>query len=150
MALSRCVDLFWHISQTSPDETVETHCNTLQHLLQHTATHISQTSEPTTAPRVNQWRSSPAIAWWHDSFMCVTWLKNTCDMSHSYVCFFPYHCLLTWRTHMCDTAHSYVWHGSLICATWLIHVCDMTNSYVRHGSLIYATWLTHTWDIIRS
>ena len=56
---------------------------------------------------------------WCDSFVCVTWLIRTCDMTHSYV-----------------------WHDSFICVTWLIHVCDMTHWYVWHDSFIRVTlWL---------
>jgi len=47
------------------------------------------------------------IYMWHDSFLRVTWLIPTCDMTHSYV-----------------------WHDSFIRVTWLIQMCDMTHSHV--------------------
>ena len=53
---------------------------------------------------------------WHDSFIRVTWLIPTLDMTHSYV-----------------------WHDSFIRVTWLIHTCDMTHSYVWHNSFIRVT-----------
>ena len=47
---------------------------------------------------------------WHDSFICVTWLNHTCDMTHLYA----------WLTHL------HAWN-SFICVTWLMHTCDMTH-----------------------
>jgi len=61
------------------------------------------------------------------TFICVTWLIRTCDMTHSYA---------TWPIHMCDMTHSYVWHDSFIRVTWLIRMCDMSHSYVWHDSFI--------------
>ena len=51
----------------------------------------------------------------HDSLICVTWLIDTCDMTHWYV----WHELIDVR------------HDSLMCATWLIHV--------RHDSFLCVT-----------
>jgi len=85
---------------------------------------------------------------WHDSFICVTWLIHTCDMTRSYVWHDSF-IYVTWLIHMCDMTHSYVWHDSFICVTWLIHMCNMTHSYVLHDSficvprLIYACDMTH-------
>ena len=64
---------------------------------------------------------------WHDSFLRVTWLILTCDMTHSYV-----------------------WHDSCWCVAWLILTCDMTHSYVWHDSFLPVTWLilTLTWLIL--
>ena len=72
---------------------------------------------------------------WHDSFICVTWLIHTCDMTHSYVWHDSFICV-TWLIHMCGRTHSYVWHDWFICVAGLIHMCDMTHSYVRHDSSI--------------
>ena len=69
---------------------------------------------------------------WHDSFVRVTWLIRTCDMTHSY---------------MCDMTHSYVWHDSFICVTWLIRMCDTTHSYVWHDSFTCVTWLIYMRDV---
>jgi len=81
----------------------------------------------------------------HDSFICVTWLIHTCDMTHLYVWHDSF-IRVTWLIHMCDMTHSYVWHDSFICVTrislwalamcpahvtWLIYMCDTTHSYVR-------------------
>jgi len=88
----------------------------------------------------------------HDSFICVTWLLHTCDItwygvalvsridkmiglfckrapwkrrySSKETCHFidP-----TDRSHPIPArGHLYVWHDSSICATWLIHVRDTT------------------------
>jgi len=65
---------------------------------------------------------------WHDSFLSVTWLIHTCDMTH-WIC-------LTRLIHMCHVTHAHMWYDSFICVTWLIHMCDMTLSYVWHDSLI--------------
>jgi len=54
---------------------------------------------------------------WHDSFICVTWLVHTCDMTRSYM-----------------------WHDSTIHVTWLVHVCNMTPSCVwNDGSALQNT-----------
>jgi len=81
---------------------------------------------------------------WHDSFICVTRLIHTCDMTHSYVGQDSFICVL-WRIRMCDTAHSYVCYDPLVCVTWLISmcdvthipICDVTHSYDRHIRMIY-------------
>jgi len=80
---------------------------------------------------------------WHDSFTCVTWLLQMCDVTHSYA----------W----CDVFHSYVWQDSwmydvyisFICVTGLmnlwrvyfIHMCDSTHECM--------TWLTTVWHVSR-
>ena len=65
---------------------------------------------------------------WQNSFICVTWLTHTCDMTHSYMC---YDSDVTRLTHTCDMTHSYM--------------CDMPHSYT--WSFIHVTWLTHTCDM---
>ena len=92
----------------------------------------------------------------HDSFICVTWLIHTSDMTQdlciAFICVtrLIHVCVI----HMCDMTHSCLWHDSFICVTWLIHVCDMTHSCVWHDSFICVTRLIHifhmtisqTWD----
>jgi len=86
---------------------------------------------------------------WHDSFLRVTWLILTCDMTHSYVWHDSCWCV-TWLILTCDMTHSYVWHDSCWCVAWLILTCDMTHSYVWHDSFLPVTWLilTLTWLIL--
>jgi len=79
---------------------------------------------------------------WHDSFVCVTWLIQMCDMTHSYVWYDSFICVPR-LIHMCDTTHSYMWHDSFICEmthsymTWLIEVShelwheSFTPSYLQ-------------------
>ena len=114
--------------------------------------------------------SSPAfmyVTWpiqiWHDSFIRVTWLNHTCNMTPSCVClsyhsistcagdmtnscvwyFFAVFCRVlqcvaaTWRVHMCDMTHLCVWHDSVIWVKWRIHVGDMTHSYVCRDSYVW-------------
>ena len=73
---------------------------------------------------------------WRDSFTCVTWLIDVCDMSHSYVRYVSF-IRVTWHIHMCGVTRSYVRHDSFMCVTWFIRMCDMTHSCV--------TWLIHMW-----
>ena len=70
---------------------------------------------------------------WHDSFICVTWCIDMCDVNGSY----------TWW----NMTHSYVWHDLFIRVTWLIHMCDMTRSYVWHVSFTCVTWRIHMCDV---
>jgi len=91
--------------------TLHTHCNTQQCVLQCVC---------------------------NDSFISVTELMHTCDMTQSCV----------WHdSFMCDMTHSYVWHDLFMCVTWLMHTCDMTRAYVWHNSFICVTWLIHVSDI---
>ena len=83
---------------------------------------------------------------WHDSFIYVTWLIHTCDMTHSYMWHDSF-IYATWLIHTCDMTHSYMWHDSFIYVTWLIHICDMTHSYVWHDSFVCATWPIHMCDM---
>ena len=82
----------------------------------------------------------------NDSFTCVTWLINMCDMTHSYV----WHDFIRmiWLVHLCDMNYS--------CVAWLIPMCDMTHAYVRHDSQLSVSVvssmkaLIHIWDMTRS
>jgi len=47
------------------------------------------------------------------SFMCVSCLMHTCDVTNS-------------------NMHSYVWHDSFICVTWLIHAYNMSPTWMDH------------------
>jgi len=85
----------------------------------------------------------------HDSFICVTWLIQMCDMTHSYVWHAWFICV-TWLIQMCDMTHSYVWQDSFMCVTWLIHMRDMSHSYVQYDSIIRVTWLIHMRDMSHS
>jgi len=93
---------------------------------------------------------------WHDSFICVTWLIHTCDMTHSYVWHDSSICV-TWLIHMCDVTPSQVWHDSFVCVAWCGHdcLCDMTHSHVWCDlftcvTFIFVTWLLHMRDITHS
>ena len=75
---------------------------------------------------------------WHDSFICMPSLLNTCDMTnlrihmcgttHSVaVCCSVLQCVAgCCSIHMCGTTHSCIRYGSFICMPGLIHTCDMT------------------------
>jgi len=58
----------------------------------------------------------------HDTFICETWLRGICDMTH-FIC-------VTWLIHMCDMHH----HEALLGETWLVHICDMSRPYECHAS----------------
>ena len=64
---------------------------------------------------------------WHGSFVCVTWLRHSCDMTHSFTGGG------LWRRGRCgdgvafERTHASVWHDSFMLVTWLIHTCDMTH-----------------------
>ena len=64
---------------------------------------------------------------WQESFICVTWLIDMCDLIHAYVWHDSFICV-TWLIHMHGTTYSYVWHDSCVCVTWLIHVCDWAGT----------------------
>jgi len=93
----------------------------------------------------------------HDSFICVTWLIHTCDMTRdAFMCvrcrakaefqdiqyelwkhvsvpvtYNMNHGIWVWgRTCVC------VWHDSSICVIWIIHMCYMTHLYVWRDSPI--------------
>jgi len=91
---------------------------------------------------------------WPDVFICVTWLvwlkgfMRMCDVTHSDVwCGF-------WRCAMCDVMYWYVWHdlfARVACLisrfhTYVWHVCDIwhTNSYGHTNSFVwYLSWRIH-------
>jgi len=69
----------------------------------------------------------------HDSFLCVTWLIPTCDMTrqaespHEHPTsrlnwLIPARHLSTW-----DMPHSFAWHDSSLCVTWLVSMWNMTR-----------------------
>jgi len=106
-----------------------------------------------------------------DSFMCVKWIIQTCDMTRpcvtwllrvrdvprSYVRYNSSICV-TRPIHTSDITHSNMWHDSFIhvtfldhsssiSVTWLIHMCDMTHSYAWRDSFMFVTWLIFTYSI---
>jgi len=64
----------------------------------------------------------------HDSFGCVTWLTEMCDMTHAPL----------W----CCCLH-YVWLDSFICVIWLIHMCAAIHSHVQ-GEWFIHVFMTHS------
>jgi len=67
---------------------------------------------------------------WHDAFICVTWLVHVYDLTQgSFI-------RVTRLIHTCNMTPSYVWHASFICVTWFIHMYDVTYSYVWYDSFI--------------
>jgi len=88
--------------------------------------------------------------------MCVTWLIDTCDMTHPFVKY-RWHDLylcVTWcviretsRMNKDTTnifiLYSYLLHDSFVRVASLNHNCDMPH--VWHDVLIHVTWLVHVW-----
>jgi len=73
---------------------------------------------------------------WHDSWMCVTWLMNVCDMTHECVWHDSWMCV-TWLMNVCDMSHECVWRDSLTCVTWL------ALSFIRDVTRYVYGWLVH-------
>jgi len=87
----------------------------------------------------------------HGSLKCETWLIHIymCDMTHSYsYVWLDLVICVTWLTDTWDLTHSYVRHDSIeegnvavmcetwhihMCETWHIHMCDMTSRVCRTG-----------------
>ena len=76
---------------------------------------------------------------WHDSFICVTWLSRTCDVTRLWVTEFP------------PTARRVLYGKDVECDvfTRLMHLCDMTRSYVGHDPFVRVTWLAYESPISR-
>jgi len=89
--------------------------------------------------------------------MCVTWLIQTCDMTHPHVWHDLFRCAVGWEMECCHV-QDMAWHhlvfvrrGNIfVLFCWLIHTCDVTYSYVWHDTFIRVTWLIHTCDMTRS
>jgi len=69
-------------------------------------------------------------------FMCVTWLIDFCDMTHSYIWHDSF-ARVTWLS-VHPPSRKY---KSSIYVTWLILIYAMTHSYTRHDSFARVTWL---------
>ena len=109
---------------------------------------------------------------WHDSFINVTWLIDTRDITHSYeshdsfihmwdmtrsYVWHVFSTCVTWLIDKCDMTHSYEWQNSFVCVTGLLDVRDMTHWYVwhlsftwEHDACIWVTWHIPTCDMARS
>jgi len=87
---------------------------------------------------------------WHDSFICVTWLIYTCDMTHLYVWHDSFICM-AWLMHIFDVTPSYSWHDSFMCDmthsyVWRdsrMHRCDVTDQDVWHDSFVCVVLRNH-------
>jgi len=86
--------------------------------------------------------------------ICVTRHICMCGMTPPCVCRAPRQIsfmTVTWLIHTCDMSHLCVWHDSCICVTWRIWMSDMSLSYARHDSGAPATRpiqqsnMTHTY-----
>jgi len=93
-----------------------------------------------------------------DSFICVTWLIPTRNVSRLYKYLYIYmYCVLMLTASFWSRARAKrvppataayasspvlcVCHDSVISATWFIHMCDMTHPYMWHDLFPYAIWL---------
>jgi len=81
--------------------------------------------------------------------MCVTWLLDTCAMTHLYVWNDSFVCV-KWLNCMCAMTCSYLRQDSCICVPWLIHVlselidtCAMACVFIFVIQLIYLCAMTH-------
>ena len=134
-------------------ERVMLHVNESRHAYEWVILHVwIYSNMPHAASHMRQAKSHVRL----DSFIWVTWLIHTCDMTQFYErhdSFVYVTCRIIcakWLIHMCDMTHSYVWHDSFICETWLIHTWDITHSEVCHASFIRVSWLIHRWVVTHS
>jgi len=69
----------------------------------------------------------------HDSFVHVMCLIHT-----RYKTYFDSFLYLTWLSPTCDVTHSYIRRDSFIHVTWLIHTCDATHVQMYRHSHVHA------------
>jgi len=104
---------------------------------------------------------------WHDSFIPVSWIIHTCDMTQSihatwliwclrhdsfirvsqliHACAMTQSIRVTWLFHTYDMTHLYMWHESFYMfdmtdshfKKWPIHMFDMTHLYLWHDSFTH-------------
>jgi len=81
------------------------------------------------------WHDSRSYVW-HDSFLRVTWLILTCDMTHSYVWHDSFVCVARLVTLQTLMQRNYMprrlFVTKCVCVTWLVRMCGMTRSCVWH------------------
>jgi len=75
---------------------------------------------------------------WRDSFIYVTWLIHTNDMTHAHECHDSF-IRVIWLHFNCDMTPSYVWHDTFVPVTWLMHTCGVTHLYVWLNQVYEAT-----------
>ena len=63
---------------------------------------------------------------WYDSFLCVTWLIHTCDVTHAAT-----YVSVTWLLHTYDMDHSYVWCDSSI--GWVVYCISGLHAFTLFG-----------------
>jgi len=87
---------------------------------------------------------------WHDSYSytCTWWrccwpILTCCMMKTSCLAWRDSYVCVTWLIQMCDVTHTYVWHASYKCVTWLIHMCDMP--YVPDDAAVGPFWRAAWW-----
>ena len=81
-------------------------------------------------------RDMPCSYAGYDSFVCLKWFMDMCDVTHS-------HKFVLSHSYMCHnsrTTRSCVWRDYCICLAWRIHTYDPTHSYV----CIYMFELTYS------
>ena len=90
---------------------------------------------------------------WHDSFSCVTWLIDACDVFQvgrdSFV-------RVTWLTYVCDMTFRRVRYDSLIHVACHMDACEkepykrddmLQKRPIMHVSIWSWTWIILTWDM---
>jgi len=94
---------------------------------------------------------------WHDSYIRVTWLTYTRDMTFLHT-WLTHSCIhVKWLMYMCDMTHIYVWPNWYSHVIWpfhtcgsLMYTCDTTNVYAWYDSYTRVTWLIYTRDMTLS
>jgi len=96
---------------------------------------------------------------WHDSFIHLTWLIQTCGVTHSNaftwvisdLCYtyewvmFPIY--MSYVTNTCETCHVY---ARVMSHTWMRHVTHMKEWYHAHEWMMSHIWMSHVMSHIHS
>jgi len=91
---------------------------------------------------------TPAYVW-RDAFICVTCRIHICDVTPAYVAWLFDMCDVT-RSWVCAIILSYVWHDLFLCAPGLLHMCDVTNIHAMTPWYVWRDIFTRvTWLLMR-
>jgi len=87
---------------------------------------------------------------WHDSFRCVTWLIQMCDMTHLYVWRDSSIAQVEVSSHTCEWVMSHIWMSHVTHMNESCHTSEWVMSHIWMSHVTHLNESCHTYEWVMS